>query len=327
VKDVTLGDIAQVAKCSKNTVSLALRGSSRISDTRKEEINKISHAMGYVPNLSARHLSAKRTGYIGIYTKALNDAVRTTLVNHLISGFHGTGLHPILGLGDSPDQNWQEASWIQAFRAMRVEAIVLVAETAERLSPTSPASVPTVLVHCQPNDELQCDFIGLDRGEAARLGLAHICASGRKSVVVFGSTGSTFTESCRLWSQSPNGCKIQFYTTPVTTSTKMAQEYFSHYLRRRNDIDSALFQDSGVAASFLNLAVSSGVAIPDELSVVSYDYYPQADLLKVGLTTIEQPLTNLADRAIQMILNRVQRPSSPWAHEVLPHNIAPRDSG
>ena len=327
MKDVTLGDIARVAKCSKNTVSLALRGSSRISDTRREEISKISRAMGYVPNLSARHLSAKRTGYIGIYTKALNDAVRTTLVNHLISGFHGTGLHPILGLGDSPDQNWQEANWIQAFRAMRVEAIVLVAETAERLSSTIPATVPTVLVHCQPNDELQCDFIGLDRGEAARLGLTHICASGRTSVVVFGSTGSTFTESCKLWPRRPTGCEIECCTIPVTTSTEMAEQYFRYYTGRRDSIDSALFQDSAVAASFLNIAVSSGVAIPHDLAVVSYDFYPQADLLKVGLTTIEQPVTELAARAIQMILNRVQRPKSPWIHEVLPHNLALRDSG
>lgn len=319
MKDVTLGDIALIAKCSKNTVSLALRGSSRISDARRQEIEKIALDLGYVPNLSARQLSAKRTGYIGIYTKALIDAVRTTLINDLITGFHGTGNHPILGLGDSPDQEWQESNWIQAFRAMRVEAIVLVAEITEAPGSITTGGVPTVLVHCQPDDRLQCDYIGLDRAEAAALGLDRLMSTGRRSIAVYGSEGSTFTEHCK------NGTGAEVYT--AKESEPSSQEYYAHFAANRKKYDAALFQDSEIAARFIARAMDDGVSIPDDLAVVAYDYYPHAQLLRVPLTTIEQPIHNLAERAIRMILNRVQNPNSPWVHEVLPHRLVPRLSG
>ena len=325
MKEATIKDIAEVAGCSKNTVSLALRGSSRISPARRDEIEAIALSLGYVANLSARHLSAKQSPFIGIFTQTIRDAVRMTLIDKLITGFHGTGLHPIFGLGDSAEQQWQHSPWIEAYRAMRVQAIVLVGEAPGLKLHPGPRKVPMVLVHCQPDEHLECDYIGLDRAEAAFLGKNRLEEHGRRSIVVFGSRGSTFTQSVAE-SGTPS-CSVSICCVDIGEPKAMAGECFSHFLSQRGVYDGALFQDSGVAAEFLNMAVLKGIPIPEELAIVAYDYYPQADLLKVGLSTIEQPLDELAERAIEIIVRRAHHPEAPWVHETLPHRLALRESG
>lgn len=56
---VTLQDIARVINVSTMTVSLALRNSPRVSQTRRREIQKLAHKMGYQLNIAARSLSTR----------------------------------------------------------------------------------------------------------------------------------------------------------------------------------------------------------------------------------------------------------------------------
>jgi DNA-binding LacI/PurR family transcriptional regulator len=330
MKEVTLGDIADIAGCSKNTVSLALRGSDRISAKRREDIEEIALSLGYVPHLSARHLSGKRSGYVGVYTKTLHDAVRSTLINNILTGFRDTGLHPILGLGDSPDQKWEQSSWIQSFRAMRAEAIALVGEVRDFELTPSRQSTPYVLIHCQPDESLPYDYVGLDRSEASNLGRQHFFATGRRNLVIFGDSSSPFCEITRsektIPALDPKQFKITARNLVVSNLEEMSKTCLSYYLKHRGKFDAALFQDSGVAAGFINLAFEAGIPIPDEIAVVGYDCYPQAHLLKVSLSTIEQPLDELSQRAIELILKRVHRPDAPLTHEVLPHRLFRRGS-
>ena len=324
MKNVTIGDIANLAGCSKNTVSLALRGSRRISAKRREHIEEIARSLGYVPHMAARHLSVKRSGYLGIYTRTLGDYVRTALVSKIITGFHGTGMHPILGLGDSPDQIWRDAEWIQTFRAMRAEAIVLVSEYTDEHLLEVESEIPVVMIHCQPQPHLKCDYVGLDRIEASTMGCDHLLSLGRQKILLCGKPGSFFAKGCT--DRDKYKKHITLHDTKAITNSEMAANSFAFYRANSKRFDGALFQDSGVAAEFINHAVSAGVSIPRDLSIIAYDCYPQADLLKVGLSTIEQPLASLAEKGIETILKRVRRPHGSQLREVLPHHLVIRES-
>ncbi len=55
---VTLSVIAAHVGCSKNTVSLALRGDSQIPESTREVIRKAADKLGYRPNAVVSHLMA-----------------------------------------------------------------------------------------------------------------------------------------------------------------------------------------------------------------------------------------------------------------------------
>lgn len=60
-------DIARAAGVSRTTASAALGGSGRVSAATRDRVQAIAAQMGYVPNPTARHLKAGRTGAIAIY--------------------------------------------------------------------------------------------------------------------------------------------------------------------------------------------------------------------------------------------------------------------
>ena len=70
---MTLKDIARRVQCSQNSVSLALRDSSRISPALRRRIQEVAEAEKYVPDFAARKLRTNRSGLIGIYTQNLME--------------------------------------------------------------------------------------------------------------------------------------------------------------------------------------------------------------------------------------------------------------
>ena len=63
---VTLKDIAEASGVALTTVSAALNGTGRVSETLRERIEKIAHRMNYEPNIAAKLLKQKKCRDIGL---------------------------------------------------------------------------------------------------------------------------------------------------------------------------------------------------------------------------------------------------------------------
>ena len=83
---------------------------------------------------------------------------------------------------------------------------------------------------------------------------------------------------------------------------------------------------SPLAVQFMRAVQQQGVAIPEDLAVIGYDYFPWADMLKVPLTTIEQPIAEMATAAVDITRTRLTEPGAPLMHTVLPHKLVVRAS-
>jgi LacI family transcriptional regulator len=70
----------------------------------------------------------------------------------------------------------------------------------------------------------------------------------------------------------------------------------------------------------------AGVRIPQDLAVVGYDYLAWADSATVPLTTVEQPLEELASRTVEITRRRLVEPDSPRMQIELPHRLMVRGS-
>ena len=66
-KRATILDVAERAGVSTTTVSDALRGRGRISDSTREAVERAAQEIGYVPNRAARSLRIAEFGVIGLH--------------------------------------------------------------------------------------------------------------------------------------------------------------------------------------------------------------------------------------------------------------------
>jgi len=73
---IGMKDIAEAAGVSVMTVSAALSGAGRVSDTRKREIVALAHRMGYRSNTAARLLKSKRVDDLGLLIFEKEELIR-----------------------------------------------------------------------------------------------------------------------------------------------------------------------------------------------------------------------------------------------------------
>jgi DNA-binding LacI/PurR family transcriptional regulator len=75
----TMAEVAKVVGVSKNTVSLALRGSPRISEATRKRIAEAAETLGYRLNPTVAHLMAqlrqnRSPGYHSLLCRRLHSA-------------------------------------------------------------------------------------------------------------------------------------------------------------------------------------------------------------------------------------------------------------
>ena len=63
-----------------------------------------------------------------------------------------------------------------------------------------------------------------------------------------------------------------------------------------------------IAIGLLRALWEMGVSVPNDVSVVGYDDVQWAAVVSPGLTTIRQPFAELAERAVQFLLDRINHP-------------------
>jgi len=163
-----MGDVAKAAGVSKNTVSLALRGSPRISAETRRRIAEIAETLGYRLNPTVAQLMAqlrqnRSPGYQA--TLAIINAHKTpdAFARHSTIPYYVHGCRQrARQLGYQLDEFWLHepdmpvARWLSIFRARNIRGILIVGLMEHNRLPASLsplwAEFPTVVTGVRTRD-------------------------------------------------------------------------------------------------------------------------------------------------------------------------------
>nr|MBA2817553.1 LacI family transcriptional regulator [Candidatus Pantoea persica] len=81
-----------------------------------------------------------------------------------------------------------------------------------------------------------------------------------------------------------------------------------------------------LAVGAVHAALETGLRVPEDLAVVGFDGIPFTSSLNPPLTTVEQPMYQLGERSVQLLLQRIRRPNAPVVREILPWRRVERAS-
>lgn len=90
--------------------------------------------------------------------------------------------------------------------------------------------------------------------------------------------------------------------------------------------DAIVCANDEIAMGVLVAARSAGLTIPDDLAVTGWDDIPAARHVAPPLTTVRQPMTDLGQRAAEILRDRITSHRIEPLHEVLPTELVVRSS-
>lgn len=330
-----LKHLAEATGLSVSTVSRVLSGKAdayRISTETQERVRQAAGSHGIVVNEVARGLRLRTTQTIGLIIPDISNPFFAALARHVEHLARAQGYSVLLA--DSQENTDVEAESVRLMRSRRVDGLVIapVGLDSTRLRPPGAESLPLVLV-----DRIPSDYSGpgvtCDNKEAARMATRHLIDHGHRRIVCLqGLPGSSANQDRVLgYKQALKEAAIPVdesliigHDYAIETGREAVQRLFTHLSPAPTAL---LALGNLIALGALQALRSLQLSVPNQVSLVSFDEQPWAELIDPPLTTLSQPVEALAEKAMDLLFQQFQAGSAlPTQRAHLPVSLISRNS-
>ncbi|MFC9362423.1 LacI family DNA-binding transcriptional regulator [Rhodococcus sp. NPDC057014] len=312
----TSKDIARLAGVSQTTVSRVLANKSNVREETRQKVLSVLDSTGYVPNEQARAMRTRRTGTVGVVTGRITNPFYPELIDALGMALTTHGLRMVLWATDTDSG---EAAAIEAMRGGLVDGVLFTSASSDSPSLQSAlmSALPVVLV-IRSIEGARCDQVTSDNIVGGGLAAAHFIQAGRTDVAVLGQQGaSTGRERLTGFAayMRAHGVEVPanrvidcgfFHDAAKQAALKLlAEDHPPNAWFCVNDI---------IAFGVLDAAAQLGVRAPEDIWVIGYDDVKMASWNLFDLTTLSQPVEQIAEVGVEMLLRRLSNPTAPFEH-------------
>ena len=321
----TARDVAKRAGTSTAVVSYVFNNGPRnVSPATRERVLHAARELEYRPNVLARALSHGRTSSVGLLVPDIANRFFGELARSLEKAAAAQG--DLLLIGDSGLDPLRERSNITAFVDRRVDAVVIVSvQDTPDLKPLQHAGIPVVLLHPIP-DSLHASTISIDYEQAAYAAASHLVEHGYDSIILL--NGPKDAAGSR---QHRSGVHRAAAEAPDVTVTEVSSEISRAHaaqvmldLLARPERPRAVYCATDEQAYGVLFACHRlGLAVPEQIAVTGFDGTEHSAYSLPPLTTIRQPITEIAQRALAMA--RGDHSNGP-VHETAAFELVVRES-
>jgi LacI family transcriptional regulator len=331
----TLEDVASLAEVSAKTVSRVVNAEPTVSEKTRARVLRAIELLDYKPNLNARMLAGERSYLIGLFYDKPGGAYLTDFYAGAADRCRESGYHLMMESceRESPQFTRQVSTLL---RQMRLDGAILLPPLSDDgllANTLRDASIPSVRI--SPRDHAHdSPSIGIEEYLAARHLTAHLIGLGHRRIgFILGKPGHGATEErYRGFSDEMRANSLSIDGSLVETGHFVFPEGVAcaeRLLQVKNPPTAIFASNDDMAAAVISVAHKRGLELPTELSVVGFDDAPIAMMIWPLLTTVRQPVTQMARLAAGLIIEHSPRRlgwPNPLPHSTLDFELIVRDS-
>lgn len=306
----TSHDVARAVGVSQSTVSRAMRRDPRVDPATAARVVSAAERLGYAPNASARSLVTQRTRTVAVVLADITNPFYPQLVEALHEQLGRAGYR--MNLFNERTDARGEGGIEALLNGGGVDGAVFLSVTTDSSSSevlrSSP--VPTVLLN-RDVEGPEIDRVQADHSGGAMQVADLLVALGHVRVAFIGGPDNTSTSRGReagfRTALEGNGLALDPSLRRVGEFTHQSGFQWATELLRLDDPPTAIFCANDVIAfGALDATRRLRIDVPRELSIVGFDDIPMAGWEAFSLTTVRQPLTEMARDAARILISRIE---------------------
>lgn len=330
---VTRADVAALAGVSPALVSYVINGGPRpVSAQARRRIEVAIETLGYRPNAIASALRGGMTRTIGLLTPSPTNPFFAELAESLVVELFERG--NTLSIGVTNDDPEREALYLRSYLDRRVDGFIVTSSRAvQSLRRVHADPVPVVVVdRIDPNESVSS--VHVDNVQAATYATEHLQGHGHRTIGCIVGTWPVVNSAERVagWRAQQErigaDCSDAYVEHAEFTSAGGREATFALLgpaARRRASRSSeptALFVASDAQAFGVVMAcVELGLRVPQDVAIVSIDGTSAARFCQPSLTSVRQPVVDIARTAVSHLLELIAQRDAPPHHTVLHGNL------
>ena len=308
-----MDDVARLAGVSTASVSRALSGSRGVRADTLRRVLDAANQLSYQVNPVASALRGKVTRTVGMVVPDIVNPFFPAVVKAVEDALHSSGLS--LFLCDSNDSPEVEADRVAALLARNVDGLIISPVDALKSRPAvSAAAKQVALVQVDRHVNVDTDVVSVDHGRGIQLVVEHLVAGGCSSFafVTTARRSSIATERlgayvrCVRPLDRPSASRVLPGDLTVAWGKEAAERLAGGPLP-----DAVVCANDLIALGVLQVFRRHGIRVPEDVAVTGYDDLALADIVEPALTTVRQPLGQIAQEAVRFIISAVESPGTP----------------
>ena len=309
----TITDVARLAGVSIKTVSRVMNNEPNVREETRVKVRDAANLLHYRPNLLARSLAGSRSFLLGLLYNNPVPTYISYMHRGVINRARESGYH-LLAEPQDTHAGEVERNIAGLLSTIRLDGVILtppLCDMAVVLQTLEAAGVPYVRVSpfLYPG---RSAYARMDETLAAYEMTQYLLSYGHRDIgFVMGHPehgGSHlryegYMKAMREAGIEPRAEWIkQGYFTVRDRGSRRGQVLSSPAARRGRR--RSFRSNDDMAFGMMGYAQQAGVKIPDDVSIVGFDDTPGCELIWPHLTTIRQPIGDMAYAAADMLLSR-----------------------
>lgn len=327
MKGITSRDVARLAKVSQSTVSLVLSDNKKasISEETRRKVIESAQKLGYVykgSELSKRRNTNKRKNIIGVVVPNLVYPYYPRLLDSIEKNLISNNYNMMVC---NVDTESSEDYYVELFKNKSIDGVIFAfTPNTDKLINAVDGNIPAVLLG-EKDDNINFDTISINSLAAGELLVEHLYSLGHRSIAVL--SGKSDTES-RAARRRLEGIRSKMHELKLEKNLiflfnenyKDTTNFFWESVRSGYDLTNKILKDYKnttviigvddiICLGILEALKDSGLSVPDDMAVCSFDDTYISRITSPKLTTID-PNTHISVRfAIDLLIERINNPN------------------
>lgn len=323
---VTLKEVAKRAGVSTSAVSRTFTEGASVSGKTRAKVEAAAQALGYAPNALASSLTTGRTKLIGLIANNFHNPLILEVFDLFTRGLQNRGLRPLLvNMSEANDP----AAALKMLRQYSVDGVIVASSTI----PSSfwltfkHANLPVVHAFGREMRVPDVHVVGIDNVACGRMAAEAVLARGYRRVGFLGgpqeasSTQDRAAGFVQALRARPDVEVSLSYASAYTFDAGRAE---MQRLLASKPAEVYFCGDDLLAIGALSAIESAGLNVPQDIGLIGLNDMEMSRWQNIGLTTIRQPVAQIIDAAIELVVSAIQSPASRPETRIFPCTLIER---
>ena len=313
-KKLSIVDIANKLNISKTTVSFILNGRAkekRISEELVEKVLKFVEEVGYKPNSLAKSLRTGKSNIIGLMVENISDHFFSNIARFIEDRAYKNGYKIIYCSTDNDATKTKDM--IAMFRDRHVDGYIIAPPVGveEDIAALIKDELPVVLFD-RYYPTLESSYVVIDNLYATYNATQYFIDHGYKNIAFITFESHQTQMQARLdgyvKALKENNLEPHIKEVVFNQDAKFIIEPITEFLKDQH-FDAILFGTNRIGVCGLKVINNMGIKVPEDIAVISFDDYDVFELYSPSITAIAQPIEEISDNVITLLLNKLNTPA------------------
>lgn len=326
----TIGDVAKLAGLSRATVSRVLNNHPYVSEEKKRLVHEAMDQLGYVPNSIAQRLRTQTMETVAVLVSRISNPFFSKMVE-VMENIATENNFQLIVCQTGSNKN-RELVYLNWLKTKQVGGVILASGFNDWNKIKEYKKFGPIMYCNEYPLDAKVPIVRLDQFKGGYIGTKHLIEKGHRKIAYCSGDRSKTNMNDR---KKGFDAALKEYgitmpenwwfegTLDIADGRKVL-----HKILAMTERPTAVFTGGDeIAAGIISEAKKNGLQVPTDLAVIGFDDQPIAELTDPQITTIYQPIREIAEKSMTLMIDFLKGVKKPEQQVIeLPLHLVDRGS-